>query len=84
VLVSIGRVAGAFEGIEEVKDLVLSVVTAAVGGWFVGRLEIVFTIRCLSCAAPLETKTKLINNAQNDRYEIFFKFFKTDTPKFFF
>jgi hypothetical protein len=48
VLVKIGRVAGAFEGSEEVKDFVLSVVTAAVGGWFVGRLEIVFTIRCLS------------------------------------
>jgi len=47
-LVRIGRVAEAFEGIEEVKDLVLSVVTAEVGGWFVGRLEIDFTIRCLS------------------------------------
>jgi hypothetical protein len=32
VLVNIGRVAGAFEGSEEVKDLVLSVVTAPVGG----------------------------------------------------
>ncbi len=48
MLVRTGRVEGAFEGTEEVKDLVLSVVTAEVGGWFVGRLEIVFTIRCLS------------------------------------
>lgn len=79
-----GRVDGAFEGTEEVRDLVLSVVTAAAGGWFVGRLEIDFTTRCLSWAAPVETKTKLINNAQNDRYEIFFKLFKTYTPKFFF
>ena len=78
-----GRVVGAFEGTEEVKDFVLSVVTAAAGGWFIGRLEIDFTTRCLSCAAPVETKTKLINNAQNDRYEIFFKLFKTCTPKFF-
>jgi hypothetical protein len=82
-LVRTGRFAGAFEGVEEVSDFVLSVVVG-IGGWFVGWLETVFTTRCRSCAAPAGTKTKLINNAQNDRYEIFFKLFKTDTPNFCF
>ena len=82
-LVRTGRVLGAFEAIEEERGFVLSVVDVATGGWFVGRLEIVFTTRCLSWAAPVGAKTKLMNNAQNDRYEIFFKFFKTYTPKIF-
>jgi hypothetical protein len=82
-LVRTGRFAGAFEGIEEVSDFVLSVVVGR-AGWFVGRLETVFTTRCRSCAAPDGTKTKLINNAQNDRYEIFFKLFKTGTPNFYY
>ena len=80
---STGRAEGTFEGIEEVSDFVLSVVVDGIGGWFVGRLEIDFTIRCRSWAEPDETKTKPMKSAQNDRYEIFFKFFKTYTPKCF-
>jgi hypothetical protein len=77
LFVSVGRAVGAFEGIEEVSDFVLSAASAAVGGWFMGRLEIDLVTRGLSCAKPVEVKTNVINNAQNDRYEIFFKFFKT-------
>ena len=44
----IGRGEGTFEGIEELSDLVLSVVVDGIGGGFVGRFEIVFTIRCRS------------------------------------
>ena len=71
-----GRFEELFEGNEELSDFVLSV-GDALGGWFVGRLEMDFTSRCRSWAVPVGTKTILINNAQNDRYEIFFKFFKT-------
>lgn len=77
LFVRLGRVVGAFEGIEEVSDFVLSVASAAVGGWLMGRLEIDLVIRGLSCARPAVAKTKVNNSAQNDRYEIFFKFFKT-------
>jgi hypothetical protein len=72
-----GRVTGAFEGVEETSDFVLSVVTGVVKGWFVGLLAVVFTSRWRSWADAVEPKTKLMNNAINDRYEIFFKFFKT-------
>jgi hypothetical protein len=44
----VGRDVGAFEGVEETNDFVLGVVIAVVGGWFVGRLAVVFMIRCLS------------------------------------
>ncbi|HMJ08033.1 MAG TPA: hypothetical protein VK468_03450, partial [Pyrinomonadaceae bacterium] len=71
-----------FSGVEDERDLVLSVgVVLAEGGSLIGRLEIVFTILWRSCADPIETKPKLIKNAQTDRYEIFFKLFKTYTPK---
>jgi hypothetical protein len=84
LFVRTGWVDGAFDGVEEESDFVLSAAAAVTGGWLVGRLDIVFTNPCRSWAAPAVTKTKLINNAQNDRYEIFFKFFKTYTPNFFF
>ncbi|PYT01838.1 MAG: hypothetical protein DMF63_03100 [Acidobacteria bacterium] len=82
-LIRVGRVVGAFTGSEEVSDFVLSIVSAALGGWFRGLLEVDFTIRGLSWAEVAAAKTKLINSAQTDRYEIFFKLFKTYTPKFF-
>ena len=83
LLVSVGRIAGAFEGTEEVSDFVLSCVSAGLGGWLIGRLEIDLTIRGRSWDEPVEVKTKVTNTAQNKRYEIFFKLFKTYTPKFF-
>ena len=43
-----GRLTGVFEGTEEVSDFVLSVVAEGIGGWFVGRLEMVLTTRCRS------------------------------------
>jgi len=82
--VSVGRAAGVFEGVEELSDFVLSVVTEGMGGWFIGRLETDLMTRCLSWAVPAETKTKPTNNTHDDRYEIFFKFFKTYTPKIIF
>jgi hypothetical protein len=83
LLVSVGRAVGAFEGTEEESDFVLSVVSAGPGGWLIGRLEVDLTIRGRSCDEPVELKTKVTKSAQNKRYEIFFKLFKTYTPKFF-
>jgi hypothetical protein len=83
LLVSVGRAVGAFEGTEEVSDFVLSAVSAAVGGWLMGLLEIDFMIRGRSCDEPVVVKTKVTKSAQHKRYEIFFKLFKTYTPKFF-
>jgi hypothetical protein len=76
-LVSVGRTEGAFEGIEEVRDFVLSVGAVGIGGWLIGRLEIDLTSLGLSWARPVTAKKEHTNSAQNDRYEIFFKFFKT-------
>ena len=84
LLVNIGRGAGAFDGTEEVSDFVLSCVSAGLGGWLIGRLEIDLIIRGRSCEKAVELKTKVTNSAQNKRYEIFFKLFKTYTPKFFY
>ena len=81
---STGRLVEAFEGIEEERCFVLWVVFAGKTGWLVGRLETVLTTLCLSWAEIAGTKTILRNNAQNDRYEIFFKLIKTCTPKFFY
>jgi len=83
LLVNVGRIAGEFEGTEEVSDFVLSAVSAGLGGWLIGRLEVDLTIRGRSWDEPVEVKTNVTNSAQNKRYEIFFKLFKTYTPKFF-
>ena len=82
-LVSVGRAAGAFEGTEEESDFVLSCVSAGLGGWLIGRLEVDLIIRGRSWEEAVELKTKVTNSAQDKRYEIFFKLFKTYTPKFF-
>jgi hypothetical protein len=82
LVVSVGDV-GAFEGSEEESDFVLSAVSAGLGGWLMGRLEVDLTIRGRSCDEPVELKAKVTNSAQTKRYEIFFKLFKTYTPKFF-
>jgi hypothetical protein len=80
LLVRTGRAAGEFEGSEEVRDFVLSA-AAMLSGWFVGRLDVDLTTLARSWAMPVETKLMVRNSAQNDRYEIFFKFFKMYTPK---
>jgi hypothetical protein len=82
-LVSVGRDVGAFEGIDEESDFVLSAVSAGLGGWLIGRLDVDLTIRGRSCDEPVELNAKVTKNAQSKRYEIFFKLFKTYTPKFF-
>jgi hypothetical protein len=73
-LVSVGRWFGAFSGLEEVNGLVRSVCGAA--GWFSGLLDIGLTTRSLSWAAA-DTVIINKNSGQTDRYEIFFKIFKT-------
>jgi hypothetical protein len=73
--VSGGLVDGPLIGRDEVSGFVLSVCGWV--GWFNGRLETGFTTRGLSWAAVVETVNMTANERQTDRYEIFFKKFKT-------
>jgi len=52
-------------------------VAAGDGGWFTGRLEIVRTTRSLSCAEASIVKPAAKNTNAANRYQIFFKSFKT-------
>ena len=46
------------------------------GGWLMGWLETIRATLGLSCAAAVDPRP-IKTNAQTDRYEIFFKLFKT-------
>ena len=78
LFVRIGRDAGEFTGVEEESVFVLPVLgCVAEGGWLTGWLETVLRTLWRSWAAPADTKPNITNIAHTDRYEIFFKFFKT-------
>ena len=47
------------------------------GGWLMGWLETIRATLGLSCAAAEDDTKPIKTNAQTDRYEIFFKLFKT-------
>jgi hypothetical protein len=75
-LVRTGRLSADLEiGVEEG---VLSVCVGRVtGGWLMGWLEIVLMTRGRSWAEAAKADDK--SKAHSDRYEIFFKFFKTSS-----
>ena len=52
-------------------------VAAGAEGWFTGRLEIVRTTLSLSCAEASNAKPPAKNTIAANRYQIFFKSFKT-------
>jgi hypothetical protein len=73
----VGRLSAVLETGEEA---VFSVCVGRVaGGWLIGRLDIVLMTRGRSWAEAAVTKAVETKKAQNDRYEIFFKFFKTSS-----
>jgi hypothetical protein len=74
--VSVGRLEGALMGLEEVKGLVLSVL-GCVAGALIGWLDTVLTTLSRSCARVAVAANNRENERQTDRYEIFFKKFKT-------
>jgi hypothetical protein len=63
-------------GLEEVSGLVLSV-WGCVAGAFIGWLDTVLTTLSRSCAIAEVAANNRENERQTDRYEIFFKKFKT-------
>jgi hypothetical protein len=69
---------GRFSGLELDEEVVTGCLpNAGLGGWLSGRLEMLLTTLSRSWADDSAASPATINNAMANRYQIFFKLFKT-------
>ena len=82
LFVRMGLLTGEFEGVEEERVCTLFAGSWLIpGGWFSGWLDIDLTTLGRSWAEVVSTPAiNIKSNSNANRYEIFFKLFKTSTP----